>query len=398
MMNRPEPMTVSSLNHYIKTIIDEDEILNNVYIRGELSNFKKHYSGHLYFTLKDETSLIKCVMFQSYTKFLKFEPKDGMSVVILGTVSVFERDGVYQIYAKGMEPDGMGALYTAYEQLKEKLEEEGLFDEKHKKEIPVLPKAIGVVTSKTGAVIRDIINVTTRRFPNVHIVLYPAAVQGTGAAETIVKGIEYFNQTKNVDTIIIGRGGGSLEDLWPFNEEITARAIYHSELPIISAVGHETDYTIADFVADLRAPTPSAAGELAVPDILEEKWKIRNISQRLGNALKQKVIKMRERYAIAINSKAMRNPQDMLAERMMQLDYHIKNLEKNFRLKIKDAHIQLVEFASRLDNLSPLKTMMRGYSIVEGDNEKVIKSVKELKKNDVVTIQMYDGKLKANIL
>lgn len=205
-MNRPEPLSVSSLNNYIKNVIDNDEMLNNVYIKGELSNFKRHYSGHLYFTLKDETSLIKCVMFKSFTNYLRFEPKDGMSVVILGTVSVFERDGVYQIYAKGMEPDGMGALYTAYEQLKAKLEEEGLFDEKYKKTIPILPKAIGVVTSKTGAVIRDIINVTTRRFPNVHIKLYPAAVQGNGAAETIVKGIQYFNREKNVDTIIIGRG------------------------------------------------------------------------------------------------------------------------------------------------------------------------------------------------
>ena len=202
-MNRPEPLLVSQLNNYIKNLIDKDEMLSNVYIRGELSNFKRHYSGHLYFTLKDETSLIKCVMFKSYTNYLNFEPKDGMSVVILGTVSVFERDGVYQIYAKGMEPDGMGALYTAYEKLKEKLGEEGLFDDKYKKPIPVLPKAIGVVTSKTGAVIRDIINVTTRRFPNVNILLYPAAVQGAGAAETIVKGIEFFNREKNVDTIII---------------------------------------------------------------------------------------------------------------------------------------------------------------------------------------------------
>ena len=202
-MNRPEPLLVSQLNNYIKNLIDKDEMLSNVYIRGELSNFKRHYSGHLYFTLKDETSLIKCVMFKSYTNYLNFEPKDGMSVVILGTVSVFERDGVYQIYAKGMEPDGMGALYTAYEKLKEKLGEEGLFDEKYKKPIPVLPKAIGVVTSKTGAVIRDIINVTTRRFPNVNILLYPAAVQGAGSAETIVKGIEFFNSEKNVDTIII---------------------------------------------------------------------------------------------------------------------------------------------------------------------------------------------------
>ncbi|MBQ9314605.1 MAG: exodeoxyribonuclease VII large subunit [Clostridia bacterium] len=397
-MNRPEPMTVSKLNNYIKEIIDGDEMLNNVYIKGELSNFKKHYSGHLYFTLKDETSLIKCVMFKSYTSYLRFEPKDGMSVVILGSVSVFERDGVYQIYAKGMEPDGMGALYTAYEQLKEKLEEEGLFDQKYKKTIPVLPKAIGVVTSKTGAVIRDIINVTTRRFPNVNIKLYPAAVQGSGAAETIVKGIEYFNREKNVDTIIIGRGGGSLEDLWPFNEEITARAIFHSELPIISAVGHETDFTISDFVADLRAPTPSAAGELAVPDILEVRWKMENINKRLANSLRQKVEKMREKYSLVANSKVLKNPYDIIQQNMLKCDSTIKSLENIFSLKIKDENIKLVGLASRLDNLSPLKTMIRGYSIVEDKKGNVIKSIHSVKIGDEVSIRVNDGKIVTNVL
>ena len=274
---RPTPLSVRELNLYVKDLVDRDDFLNNVYVKGEISNFKRHYTGHLYFTLKDKDSLIKCVMFKSYTSNIKFEPQDGMQVVILGQVAVYERDGVYQIYVKGMEQEGLGALYEAYEKLKAKLEAQGLFDESHKKEIPLLPKAIGVVTSKTGAVIKDIINVTTRRFPNVVIKLYPSAVQGVGAAETIVEGIKYFNKAKNVDTIIIARGGGSLEDLWPFNEEITAHAIYESEIPIISAVGHETDFTIADFVADLRAPTPSAAGELAVPDLEELKWKIQNI-------------------------------------------------------------------------------------------------------------------------
>ena len=237
-MERPEPITVSALNRYVKNLIDNDDILNMVYIRGEISNFKNHYTGHMYFTLKDESSLIKCVMFKTYTSNLNFVPKDGMSVVILGSVSVYERDGIYQIYVKGMEIDGVGALYAEYEKLKEKLALEGLFDDKYKKKIPMLPRSIGVVTSKTGAVIRDIINVTTRRYPAVNIKLYPAAVQGKGAAETIVKAIKYFNEAKNVDVIIVARGGGSLEDLWPFNEEITARAIFESEIPIISAVGH----------------------------------------------------------------------------------------------------------------------------------------------------------------
>lgn len=397
-MNRPEPLKVSELNGYIKNIIDGDEMLANVYIKGEISNFKRHYSGHLYFTLKDETSLIKCVMFKSYTNYLNFEPKDGMSVVILGSVSVFERDGVYQVYAKGMEPEGVGALYKAYEKLKAKLSEEGLFDESHKKPIPILPRAIGVVTSKTGAVIRDIINVTTRRLPNVNIILYPAAVQGEGAAQTIVNGIKYFNKAKNVDTIIIGRGGGSLEDLWPFNEEITARAIYESEIPIISAVGHETDFTIADFVADLRAPTPSAAGELAVPDIVEVRWKLENINKRLANSLRKKVENMRIKYDNLKNSRALKNPYDALRQKMIVCDNLYKNIENNFSLKVKDRHIKLVGLIGRLENLSPLKTMLRGYSIVENLDGKVIKSVNDLNKDDEVSIRLNDGKRKAKIL
>lgn len=397
-MNRPEPLKVSELNGYIKNIIDGDEMLANVYIKGEISNFKRHYSGHLYFTLKDETSLIKCVMFKSYTNYLNFEPKDGMSVVILGSVSVFERDGVYQVYAKGMEPEGVGALYKAYEKLKAKLSEEGLFDEAHKKPIPLLPRAIGVVTSKTGAVIRDIINVTTRRLPNVNIILYPAAVQGEGAAQTIVNGIKYFNKAKNVDTIIIGRGGGSLEDLWPFNEEITARAIYESEIPIISAVGHETDFTIADFVADLRAPTPSAAGELAVPDVLEVRWKLENINKRLANSLRKKVENMRIKYDNLKNSRALKNPYDALRQKMIVCDNLYKNIENNFSLKVKDRHIKLVGLIGRLENLSPLKTMLRGYSIVENLDGKVIKSVNDLSKDDEIAIRLNDGKRKAKIL
>ena len=397
-MNRPKPLKVSELNGYIKNIIDGDEMLANVYVKGEISNFKRHYSGHLYFTLKDETSLIKCVMFKSYTNYLNFEPKDGMSVVILGSVSVFERDGVYQVYAKGMEPEGVGALYEAYEKLKDKLSKEGLFDEEHKKPIPMLPRAIGVVTSKTGAVIRDIINVTTRRLPNVNIILYPSAVQGEGAAQTIVNGIKYFNKAKNVDTIIIGRGGGSLEDLWPFNEEITARAIYESEIPIISAVGHETDFTIADFVADLRAPTPSAAGELAVPDILEVRWKLENINKRLANSLRKKVENMKIRYESLKNSKALKNPYDALRQKMIVCDNLYKNIENNFSLKVKDRHIKLVGLIGRLENLSPLKTMLRGYSIVEDQNGKVVKSVKDLNKDDEVSIRLNDGKMKAKIL
>lgn len=397
-MERPEPITVSELNRYVKNVIDNNEFLSMVYIRGEISNFKNHYTGHMYFTLKDANSLIKCVMFKTYTSNLDFTPKDGQSVVILGSVAVFERDGIYQIYVKGMEIDGVGALYAEYEKLKAKLAEEGLFDESKKKKIPILPKSIGVVTSKTGAVIRDIINVTTRRFPNVNIRLYPASVQGKGAAETIVKAIKYFNDEKNVDVIIVARGGGSLEDLWPFNEEITARAIYESEIPIISAVGHETDFTIADFVADLRAPTPSAAGELAVPELKEIKWKINNLRQKFGVILNKKVEIMRARFENLRNNKVLRNPYDTMRQRTLMVQGFEKELINYTNLKVKDYKIELVKLISKLDSLSPLKTLTRGYAIVENDNETVIDSIKNLNEGDIVNIVLQDGKKKASII
>lgn len=397
-MERPEPITVTKLNSYVKALLDNDELLNNIYIKGEISNLKKHYTGHYYFTLKDKNSLVKCVMFKTYTSFLNFEPEDGMNVVILGTVAVFERDGIYQIYAKGMEPDGVGALYAAYEELKLKLGEEGLFDEKYKKKIPFMPKAIGVITSKTGAVIKDIINVTTRRFPGVHIKLYPASVQGKGAAETIVKGIEYFNFAKNVDVIIVARGGGSLEDLWPFNEEITARAIFASEIPIISAVGHETDFTISDFVADLRAPTPSAAGELAVPDLNELKWKLNNIQRQLAVLLKKKLELMKNRYNEIMKRRIFKEPNIIVRDKLLMISNIEKNLSNIIKLKLKDDKITLVKLITNLDSLGPLKTLARGYSVLENDKGNVITSSNELKKDDIIEIIMHDGRSKAKIL
>lgn len=395
-MERPEPITVTALNKYIKNIVDNDEFLGMVYIRGEISNFKNHYTGHLYFTLKDETSLIKCVMFKTYTSNLNFTPKDGMSVVILGSVSVFERDGVYQIYVKGMEMDGVGALYAEYERLKSKLTEEGLFDENKKKKIPMLPKSIGVITSKTGAVIRDIINVTTRRFPNVNIKLYPASVQGKGAAETIVNGLKYFNQARNVDVIIVARGGGSLEDLWPFNEEITARAIYESNIPVISAVGHETDFTIADFVADLRAPTPSAAAELAVPDVYELKQKINNYQNRYRLALKKKNELMRLRYEKCMKSRVFTDPLRRIRDMDVTVDSYIQRLENKMKIIHKDSQSSYIKLVSKLDTLSPLKTLTRGYSLTEKDN-KIVKSAKELEKDDKVKLKFSDGEKDAII-
>ena len=306
------PITVEELNKYIKNKIDGDDFLNNVYVKGEISNFKLHYTGHMYFTLKDEKSLIKCIMFKSYTPYLTFMPKDGMKVCILGSVSVFERDGVYQIYAKGMKQDGMGSLYEAYEKMKAKLDKEGLFDINHKKPIPKFPKTIGVLTSSTGAVIRDIINVSTRRNPNVHIRLIPVPVQGPGAELKIVEALKKMNDENLADVIIVGRGGGSLEDLWPFNEEVLARAIYDSRIPVISAVGHETDFTIADFVADLRAPTPSAAAELAVPNIEDVKDTINDYKNRYKVALKRKIQLMKLRYEKCMSRRVFKEPLQMI--------------------------------------------------------------------------------------
>lgn len=390
-------ITVTDLNKYIKDKIAEDEMLNNVFVKGEISNFKNHYTGHLYFTLKDENSLIKCIMFKGYAERLKFVPKDGMKVMIFGAVSVFERDGVYQIYAKAMQEDGMGSLYTAYEELKLKLEKEGLFDVSYKKAIPKIPKTIGVLTSQTGSVIRDIINVSTRRNPNVNLRLLPVPVQGPGAAEKIAAGIERMNEEKLADVIILARGGGSLEDLWPFNEEIVARAIFKSELPVISAVGHETDFTIADFVADLRAPTPSAAAELAVPDIYEMIRKINSFQDRLRTSLKRKVEFMRLRYEKAINSRAFKEPLRKINDNYQLIDKYIRILETKVERKYKDSKTKWIEAVAKLDTLSPLKTLTRGYSLIEYEG-KIVKSHKDLKTNDEIDIKFFDGDKKAKII
>lgn len=392
------PITVTDLNKYIKNKIDGDEMLNNVLVKGEISNFKNHYTGHMYFTLKDENSLIKCVMFKSYTTHLSFMPKDGMKVMVLGSVAVFERDGIYQIYAKAMKEDGLGSLYTAYEELKKKLEQEGLFAESHKKKIPFMPKTIGVLTSNTGAVIRDIINVSTRRNPEVHIRLYPVPVQGPGAAEKIAEGIKFMNENKLADVLIIGRGGGSLEDLWPFNEEIVARAIYDSELPIISAVGHETDFTIADFVADLRAPTPSAAAELAVANIEDVRETLKLYNNRYKVALKKKIELMRLSYEKCMARPAYKNPTQKINEQYMVIDMKVKALQNSMMLKLKEAKTSFVKETAKLDSLSPLKTLTRGYSIVtKQESGKAIKSVDDLNSGEKVNLRLSDGQKTATI-
>ena len=390
-------ISVTDLNKYIKNKIADDEYLSNILIKGEISNFKHHYTGHLYFTLKDENSLIKCIMFKSYAQKLNFEPKDGMKVYILGSVSVFERDGVYQIYAKVMEEDGLGDLYTKYQKLKEELEKKGLFDQSHKQKIPMMPKVIGVLTSQTGSVIRDIINVSTRRNPNVYIRLLPVPVQGEGAGQKIAEGIEYMNQNQLADVIILARGGGSLEDLWPFNEEVVAYSIYKSKIPIISAVGHETDFSISDFVADLRAPTPSAAAELAVPDIYEIKQKINTYQNRLKMSLTKKLEIMKLRYDKCISSSAFKEPTRRIQENYIKMDSYIKQLE-NLINKVKEKNKnKYIELVSKLDTLSPLKTLTRGYSIIEKDG-KIMKSITDLQTEDEISIRLKDGEKQAKIL
>ncbi len=392
------PITVTDLNKYIKGRIDNDEMLNNVLVKGEISNFKNHYTGHMYFTLKDENSLIKCVMFKTYTTHLSFMPKDGMKVIILGGVSVFERDGVYQIYAKAMKEDGLGDLYVAYEELKNKLSNEGLFDEKYKKPIPFMPKTIGVLTSNTGAVIRDIINVSTRRNPNVNIRLYPVPVQGSGAGEKIAEGIEFMNKNKLADVLIIGRGGGSIEDLWPFNEEIVARAMFNSEIPIISAVGHETDFTIADFVADLRAPTPSAAAELAVANIDDVRETLKTYNNRYKVSLKKKIELMKMSYEKCMTRQAFKNPTQKINEQYMLIDMKVKSLQNSILLKIKEDKTKFVKEVAKLDALSPLKTLTRGYSIISKQDGRIAKEVKDLSQGEKVSIRLSDGSVDAQVL
>ena len=389
-------ITVTDLNKYIKDKIANDEYLNHILIKGEISNFKHHYTGHMYFTLKDENSLVKCIMFKSYAQKLNFTPKDGMKVYILGSVSVFERDGVYQIYAQVMEEDGLGDLYTKYQELKNKLEKEGLFDSSHKKQIPMMPKIIGVLTSQTGSVIRDIINVSTRRNPNVYIRLLPVPVQGEGAAEKIADGIRYMNENNLADVLILARGGGSLEDLWPFNEEIVARTIYESKIPIISAVGHETDFSIADFVADLRAPTPSAAAELAVPDIYEVKQKILGYQNRLRISLVKKVELMKMRYEKCMASSVFKEPTRKIQEQYLIVDQYIKKLENLIKTRYEKDKTKYIEIVAKLDAYSPLKTLSRGYSITEKDG-KIVKTVNDLKEGDKILIHLVDGNKNATI-
>ena len=412
-------ITVTQLTKYIKYKIDNDPHLNEVFLKGEISNFKAHSRGHYYFTLKDEEARINAIMFSSSTKNLKFIPQDGMKVLVTGKISVFEANGGYQIYVNDMLEDGVGNLYIAYEQLKKKLEQEGLFDQRYKKPIPKIPRRVGVVTASTGAAIKDIISTIKRRWPLVEILLFPSLVQGENAAPDIVKQIKH-SEDYDIDTLIVGRGGGSIEDLWPFNEEIVARAIFECKIPVISAVGHEIDFTIADFVADLRAPTPTAAAELAVPAIPDIKNYINQLQIRLTKTMQNKTDYNKKHLTEITNRYIFTNPISIYQTKEMLFDSLIDRLkyattslvskkEKKY-IELKNSYIfktpyQLIDkkankylqLVSKLETLSPLETIKRGYTMTKKD-DKVITSKKDLKKKDKIEITFQDGNIEAEVL
>jgi exodeoxyribonuclease VII large subunit len=436
-------LSIKELNRYIKLQLENDNLLQDVWLRGEISNFTRHSSGHMYFTLKDADSRIKTIMFASYNQKLGFIPREGTRVLARGSVSVYERDGQYQFYVREMQPDGVGTLYLAYEELKRKLEVEGLFAAGRKKLIPKLPKAVGVITSPTGAAVRDILITLQRRFPSVPVLVYPVLVQGTGAAPSIVRAIEAMNAWNQVDVLIVGRGGGSLEELWAFNEEAVARSIYASRIPIISAVGHETDFTIADFVADLRAATPTAAAELAVPHQLELRRQLEGNEQRLKQALERGLQRRREALDRLRRSPYLVSPRrQLLLPATQQLDRMAAELAMQMRQRLSraaEAHMRLVRRMEarspraalsaakvrsstakralqlamsrltadrrqawlsqvrQLDALSPLKVMQRGYSLVYNESNQLVNSINKVQNGDLVKVQLTDGQLTCHV-
>ena len=412
-------ITVTQLTRYIKYKIDNDVHLNEVFLRGEISNFKAHSRGHFYFTLKDETSRINAIMFASNTRSLKFVPQDGMKVLVTGKVSVYEANGGYQIYVNELLEDGIGNLYIAFEQLKKKLEEEGLFKEIYKKPIPKIPKKIGVITAPTGAAIRDIISTIKRRWPLTEIYLYPALVQGEDAKDDIVRQIKRADLA-GLDTLIVGRGGGSIEDLWAFNEEIVARAIFECSTPVISAVGHEVDFTIADFVADLRAPTPTGAAEMAVPQLKDIENYLHQVVIRLNNSITSHIKMDRQRLMKLTSRSIFQNPImiyqtkelafDHLMERLKFSLVNLKNIKEKEFIQIKNSYVlrnpyQLLEqkknrfvpVLAKLETLSPLLTLKRGYTITKKD-DKVINSSKKLKKDDLLEVEFHDGVVQTKVI
>lgn len=385
-------LSVSQLNRYIKMNFDADENLANIFISGEISNFTNHYrTGHLYFTLKDDSSAVRAVMFNSSAKRLKFMPEDGMKVIARGRVSVYEASGQYQLYVDDMQPDGVGALNLAYEQLKEKLQKEGLFSEHHKKPLPPYPEKVGVITSPTGAAVRDIINVLGRRFPYAEIVFCPVLVQGDGAHLQLTDAVNLFNSERAADVIIIGRGGGSIEDLWEFNDEGLARAVYNSEIPVISAVGHETDFTICDFVADMRAPTPSAAAELAVPDANELQYALSALKNRMFLNVSSGIADRRSRLEYLTSKGALKSPDEMLSNRSQRLDTAFSKMLSSYENLIGGKKVEFISAATALSKLDPMSVLMRGFAFVSDKSGKNVYSSQALAKGDKINVRFHDG-------
>ncbi|WP_028399141.1 exodeoxyribonuclease VII large subunit [Ectobacillus panaciterrae] len=435
-------LTVSALTRYIKVKMDRDPHLQNVWLKGEISNFKYHSRGHMYFTLKDEQARISAVMFAGANRNIAFRPEDGMKVLVRGQISVYEAGGSYQIYVQEMQADGVGNLYLAYEQLKARLEQEGLFSQAYKKTIPPYPSTIAVITSPTGAAVRDILTTIKRRYPTANVIVFPALVQGEFAASSIVRAIQQANDMKTADVLIVGRGGGSIEELWAFNEESVARAIFASNVPVISAVGHETDFTIADFVADLRAPTPTAAAELAVPSILELEEKIAQRTLRLQRVMREAIQGKKERLQALQTAYAFRYPKQLYVQKEEQLDRLLeqlmqakeryierkshrveqlalsvqkhhpaqkiarakeisvtlrKQLEREMKNSLRQSEYAFTRAVEKLEALSPLRIMMRGYSVAYDNEKHIVKSVKQLQPGDAIAVQLQDGVLDCNV-
>lgn len=397
MDNSKMILSVTQINEYIRALIAQDEVLSMIMVRGEISNLTMHRSGHIYFTLKDEISVLKSVMFRSSAQRVKFALKEGMNVIVYGRISLYTPSGQYQLYAEDIQPDGIGALYIAYEQIKERLAKEGLFDVSRKKPIPRLPCTVGIITSPTGAAIHDMINVMGRRFPLAKLLLYPALVQGETAYKSLISGIEYFNKAKSVDVIIIGRGGGSMEDLWAFNNVDLAYAISKSKIPIISAVGHESDFTICDFVADLRAPTPSAAAELAVPNALSVRNEINKSISDVEKKLILRIQQYRKQVNLLASSRVLSSKEELLDAYKMRISLLSDKLENSITGIVKDKKHILSISCAKLQAISPLNTLGRGYAMIQNEQQEIVSSVDRIRENDIIDISFADGNAKAVI-
>ncbi|MBQ3063571.1 MAG: exodeoxyribonuclease VII large subunit [Clostridia bacterium] len=391
-------LTVTELNDYLKLAFESNPFLADIYVRGEISNFTNHQrTGHFYFSLKDESGTVRAVMFRTYAGRVRFLPENGMKVILHGRVSVFPRDGQYQIYADDMQPDGLGALHLAFEQLKAKLAAEGLFDSARKRQLPLYPTRIGVITSPTGAAVHDIISILTRRYPAAEILLYPALVQGTSAPESLAAGIRFFHEKMPADLLIIGRGGGSTEDLWGFNSEMLARTVAASEIPVISAVGHETDFTICDFVADLRAPTPSAAAELAVPDSGELRIVLDARARQMEAALSAQINLGRRALQALAAARVMRSPLHYVEDRRMALGHTEERLDIAFMQYITKEKSRFAALCGKMDSLNPLAVLSRGYAAVLDDDRHAVCSVRALSEGENITVCFADGEASATV-